>query len=56
MNKERNRFWVTCPSCKRKFGIRPQTVLKYVDRLFGELGKEIESEGKERARKQEKES
>jgi len=34
MNKHLLKFWVTCPKCKQKFGVNPETVLYYLDRLF----------------------
>lgn len=46
MNRAKHKFWVTCPSCEQKFGVKPQTVLKYVDRLFSELGKKIEKKAR----------
>lgn len=54
MNKELLKFWVTCPDCKRKFGVDPFIVLKYVDRLFNELGDRIKERGEqlEKARKE----
>ena len=36
MNQEKNRFWVTCPFCKKKFGVNSEKVLKHVDRLVNE--------------------
>jgi len=41
MNTELPKFWVTCPDCKRKFGISAQIVAKYFDRIFTELEKNI---------------
>ena len=28
------KFWIACPKCKHKFGVNPETVLYYFDRLF----------------------
>jgi hypothetical protein len=27
-------FWVSCPDCKRKFGIEPKYIFKYIDRMI----------------------
>lgn len=42
MEKQRLNFFLTCPFCKKKFGIRPETVFKYMDRLLDEIEKEFE--------------
>lgn len=36
------KFWVTCPHCKRKFGVDAMVVAKYLDRLFDQMAKFIE--------------
>jgi hypothetical protein len=50
MNKERMKFWLTCPFCQRKFGVGPEMVLKYTDRLFNQINQEIEEEAKAKAK------
>lgn len=45
--KESVLLWTNCPSCKQKFGVKPQAVLKYVDRLLNELEEKIEKKAKE---------
>jgi len=47
MNKEKMKFWTTCPECKRKFGVELEIVLKYIDRIFGELDKEFKKIGED---------
>jgi len=37
MDKQRLNFFLTCPSCKRKFGVEPEVVFKYVHRLSEEI-------------------
>jgi len=60
MNQSRLQFFVTCPSCKSKFGVNPEVVLKYLDRVLGEYAREFERvekrlrESKEEAGKSEK--
>lgn len=39
MEEQKTKFWLTCPYCKKKFGVAPLVVLKYVDRLFSQLGR-----------------
>jgi len=41
MDKSRFQFFVTCPDCKRKFGVSPEVVLKYLDRLLNEFEERI---------------
>lgn len=40
------RFWLTCPGCRRKFGVPPVIVLKYVDRLLDGLGDRMAQAGR----------
>jgi len=47
MNKQLMKFWITCPKCKQKFGVKPEIVIKYMDRLFGELESRIQKKGQE---------
>ena len=42
----RSQFFVTCPHCKRKFGVAPEVVLNYVDRLFTKVWRNIEKSAK----------
>jgi hypothetical protein len=45
MNREKTRFWITCPHCKKSFGVSPDLVLKFIDRLdrlLDELTQRIE--------------
>jgi len=46
MEDLRRHFWLTCPYCHKRFSLAPQIVLKYVDRLFSQLGQEIEEQGR----------
>ena len=41
------KFWITCPKCKQKFGVKPEIVMKYMDRLFGEIESRIQKKGQE---------
>lgn len=41
MNKEKMKFWVCCPHCKKKFGVTPEVVFKYADRLFTQLDQAV---------------
>jgi len=52
MDRQRLNFFLTCPSCKRKFGVRPEVVFKYLDRLLEETKKQLNEE-KEKVRKRE---
>ena len=38
---EKRKFWVTCPDCKRKFGVNPGVVLKYMNRLIIEASQGV---------------
>lgn len=59
MNKQKMLFWVKCPECGHRFGVLPDTVLKYIRRvrkeMEGMLGKfegkveELEKKKKEQA-------
>jgi len=42
MSKEKMKFWITCPSCKRKFGIDKAVVLKYLKRVERPAGEQSE--------------
>ena len=53
MDKEMMKFWLTCPFCKKKFGVYPDIVVKYVDRLIGSLGEDIRKKYDEKAKEQE---
>jgi len=33
-NSQLMRFWITCPDCKRKFGVGPKIVMKYIGRII----------------------
>ena len=46
MSTERRKFWVTCPSCKHKFGVNATTVFKYVDRVVAELANDLQKAAK----------
>ena len=30
------KFWITCPRCKRKFGVDAVIVWKYLERILGQ--------------------
>ena len=49
--KEQYHFFVTCPECRHQFSVRPEVVMKYMDRFFTQLGKDL---GKQKARKKDK--
>ena len=52
MDRQRLNFFLTCPSCKRKFGVKPEVVFKYLDRLLEETKKQLNEEV-EKVRKRE---
>jgi len=52
MDKQRLNFFLTCPSCRRKFGVKPEVVFKYVDRLLDETKKQL-NERMEKVRERE---
>ena len=54
MNKELMKFWLTCPFCKKKFGIDYSIVMKYIDRLFSSLGEDIKKKAEEKIKEQER--
>jgi len=31
------KFWITCPQCKKTFGVDAAVVFKYIDRLLGQF-------------------
>ncbi len=37
-------FWISCPKCKERFGIKAELVFKFLDRLLEELEKELKVE------------
>jgi len=37
MDREKMKFWITCPRCKRKFGVDAKVDLNYIDRLLGQF-------------------
>jgi len=41
-NKESLKFWMTCPECGEKFGAKPGTVFKYMNRLAESYVQEVE--------------
>ena len=53
MDKQRLNFFLTCPFCKKKFGVTPDTVFKYLDRLFNELDQNLKKKAEEQERKEE---
>lgn len=52
MDKEKSKFFVFCPSCKKKFGIYPETVFKYVDRIVNQLQEEYRNKDYRPAKRQ----
>ena len=36
MDKEKMKFWITCPKCKRTFGVGVGVVFKYLERILGQ--------------------
>jgi hypothetical protein len=34
MNKGKLMFFVSCPKCKRKFGVEPKYIMMYLTRIF----------------------
>ena len=44
--RKETRFWITCPHCKSSFGVPPDLVLKFIDRLLNELTERIERSGR----------
>ena len=52
MEKQRLNFFLTCPFCKKKFGVSPETVFKYLDRVFKQLDQEL-NKVEEKVRKRE---
>ena len=53
MDKQRLNFFLTCPFCKRKFGVTPDTVFKYLHRVFDELDEDLRKKVEEQKRKEE---
>jgi hypothetical protein len=45
MAKKNLKFWLTCPSCQRRFGISGGTVFKYLSRLLKQLEGEVSGQG-----------
>jgi len=37
MDKEKMKFWITCPKCKKTFGVDSAVVFKYIDRVLGQF-------------------
>lgn len=56
MDKQRLNFFLTCPHCQKKFGIRPEIVLKYLDRLFDQLEDDLREKVEEKVRNKKRES
>jgi len=56
MEKQRLNFFLTCPFCKKKFGIKPETVFKHMDRLFNQLEQNLRKKAEEKVRKEKRES
>ena len=54
MNNDKRKFWITCPKCKHKFGVEPELIFKYLDRLLGQVDRQLER-NKERMKKGESE-
>ena len=52
MDKQRLNFFLTCPFCKKKFGVTPETVFKYLDRVFNDIDQEMKKV-EEKVRKRE---
>lgn len=38
-------FFVSCPKCKKKFGIEPKYILMYIKRIVGVFGKKFTGVG-----------
>lgn len=38
-------FFVSCPKCKKKFGIEPKYILLYIKRIVGAFGKQCSGVG-----------
>jgi len=53
MEKQRLNFFLTCPFCKKKFGVKPEVVFKYMDRLFNQLDENLRKTVEEKVRKRE---
>jgi hypothetical protein len=34
MDREQRKFWVTCPHCRKAFGVEPRFVMKYLERVY----------------------
>jgi len=41
MNKELLKFWITCPDCKKKFGVEPKLVMKYIGRVIDQHKRKV---------------
>jgi len=52
MEKQKLNFFLTCPFCKKKFGVIPETVFKYLDRVFNDIDQELKK-AEEKVRKRE---
>lgn len=53
MEKQRLNFFLTRPFCKKKFGVTPETVFKYLYRIFDEIEQDLKNKAEEKVRKRE---
>jgi hypothetical protein len=37
MNTQQRKFWVTCPQCRKAFGVEPRFVMKYLERIISQF-------------------
>jgi len=42
MSRGDKRFWIVCSTCRRRLGIEPKWVRRYLDRLLLAVGQETE--------------
>lgn len=43
MSHDQLKFWITCPDCKRPFGVEPRAILQYLNRVLdAQMGERAE--------------
>ena len=47
VDEDKMKFWITCPQCKKTFGVDAAVVFKYIDRLLGQFEERFKKIGKD---------
>ncbi len=51
MSNEQLKFWITCPDCKKPFGVEPRYILQYLNRVLdARMSEKPESAGENRTK------